>query len=141
MTADTTFDSALKKMRVLYVALLVEIPVFVYAGEVMGPRTPKNITRPGILLAALAIYNTWFVLVASRRALRKASVALSSHPDDTSAIRRWRITTSLSLTASLPLALYGWVLRVMGGTFLQALPLYACGLLLLLVSTPRRVQV
>jgi hypothetical protein len=140
MTSYTTFDSALKNMRILYLALLLEIPIFVYAGEVTGPAKPKNVTKAGLLLVALAVLNAWSVL-SSRRAVREASDTLWSHLDDVNAIRRWRVANTVSLCASLPLALYGWIFRVVGATLLQAAPFYVCGLLLLLISTPRRLRV
>ena len=139
MTTDTTFNSALRNMRILYAALLVEIPVFLYAGEVTGPSRPKNVTKAGLLLTAVAILNTWSVLSTCRRRAREASDIVRSHPDDVSAIRRWRAANTVSLCVSFALPLYGWILRVIGGTLLEAVPFYASGLLLLLISTPRRL--
>jgi hypothetical protein len=134
-------DRPLKKLRVVHAALLVTIPLYVYAGEVLGPAKPKDIKRIGLFLVLLAALNIWYVLSGGRRAVAKAKEVLRSRGDDALPMRRWYGANVLSLTSSEPLALYGLILRIFGGTLLEAVPFYACALLLLLISTPRRVQV
>src|SRR5689334_18202956 len=111
-------DDRLKKLRRLYVALLVTIPLYVYAGEVLGPAKPKDIRRIGLFLVLLAALNIWSVLSGSRHAVAKASEVLRSRGDDALAMRRWYGASVVSLTSSEPLALYGLILRIFGGTLL-----------------------
>jgi hypothetical protein len=133
-------DSPLKKLRLMQACLLVTIPLYVYAGEVLGPAKPKEIKRLTLFLVLLAGLNVWCVLSGARRAVAKASDVLRSRGEDALAIRRWYGANVVSLASSEPLALYGFILRIFGGTLVQAVPFYACALLLLLISTPRRVQ-
>jgi hypothetical protein len=134
-------DSSFKKLRLLYACLLITIPLYVYAGEYLAPARPGDNRIISLSLVPLAVFNTWYVLSSCRRAVAKASDFMRSHDDDPFAMRRWFSANVVSLTSSEPLALYGWILRVFGGTLLQAVPFYACALLLLLISTPRRVHV
>ncbi len=136
--AVNDLDSSLKLTRRLYAVLLLTIPLFIYSGEVLGPAKTKDVRKIGLLLIALAIANIWSVLSMHRGMVQKARETLRSRPDDTKAIIQWRAGNIASLAACEPLALYGWVLRVWGGTLLQAAPFYACALLLLLAFRPRR---
>jgi hypothetical protein len=141
MKPEIGHDRALKELRLLQACLLVTIPLYVYAGEVLGSAKPKDIRRLGLFLVLLAALNIWYVLSDGRRAVAKASDILRSRGEDALAIRRWYGANVVSLASSEPLALYGLILRIFGGALLQAVPFYACALLLLLVSTPRRVRV
>jgi hypothetical protein len=131
-------DSSLKKTRTLHAVLVFTIPLFVYAGEVIGPVKTKYVKEIGMVLVALAVFDIWSLLSWRRRRLQKAREALRSRPDDTKAIIHWRAVNAASLTACEALAFYGCVLRVLGSTFLQAAPFYASALLLLLAFTPQR---
>lgn len=117
---------------------MLMIPLFVYAGEVIGPVKTKYVKEIGIVLVALAVFDIWSLLSWWRRRLQEAREGLRSHPDDTKAILRWAAVNSASLTACEALALYGCVLRVLGWAFLQVAPFYASALLLLLTFTPQR---
>ncbi len=136
--AVNDLNSSLKKVRALHLILLLEIPLFVYAGEVFSPAKTKDARGVELFLLALAAFNIWSVLSWYRRRVRMACEALRSHPGDPKAVTRWKAVSIALLSLCLPFALYGFVLRVSGGTFLEAAPFYACALFLLLVFTPRR---
>jgi len=131
-------SSSLKMARTLHVVLLLTIPLLAYAGEVLRPAKTKDIKKMGLILIALAALNIWTALSTSWRRVKDEHEALRVRPEDTKAIIRWRAATIVSLVVCEPLALYGWALRIWGGTFLEAAPFYACGLLLLFAFTPRR---
>ena len=136
--AANDLDSALKETQTLHAVLLLTIPLFIYAGEVLGPAKTKDVKKIGLFLVVLAILNAWSVLSTYPRRVREAREALRSRPDDTRAVIRWRAASIASLAACEPLALYGVALRVWGGTFLEAAPFYACALIMLLAFTPQR---
>lgn len=136
--ARRDLDSSLKKARTLQAVLLLTIPLFVYAGEVMGRVKTKYVKEIGIVLVALAVFEIWSLSSWRRRRLRAALEALRSRPDDTKALIDWYGVNVASLAACEALAFYGWVLRVLGSTFLQAAPFYASALVLLLAFTPQR---
>ncbi len=84
--AVNDLNNSLKKVRTLHLILLLQIPLYVYAGEVLGPAKTKDVRRVGLFLLALAALNIWSVLSWYRRRVRKVCEALRSHPDDPKAI-------------------------------------------------------
>jgi hypothetical protein len=140
MSPEIVHDNPLKKLRLVQALLLLTIPPYVYGGQVFGPAKPKDIKAIGLFLAVLAAFNIWYVLSRGRRAVAKASDILRSRGDDALATRRWYGANVVSLTSNQALAVYGLILRIFGGTLLQAVPFYACALVLLLISTPRRMR-
>jgi hypothetical protein len=133
-----TFESSLRQTRILLAACLVSIPLMAYAGEVLGPATTTGVTTIGYLLVAVAILNIWSAFSWRRRRLQDASQILMSRPNDASAIKRWHATTVVLLSECESLAVWGVLMRVWGGGALQqAVPFYACAIILLLMFTPR----
>lgn len=129
----------LTNLRIVHVCQLVTLPLLVYGGEVLRTAKPRDVKWIGLFLVLLAVFNMRYVLTRCRPAVAKASDSLR-RADDAHAMSRWYGANVMSLTSSEPLALYGVILRVFGGSVLQTVPFYACGLVLLLISTPRRVQ-
>ncbi len=138
-TPKSSFRVALKDVRILHAALLVTIPLYIYAGEVLSPRIPKDDTKIALSLVALAIFNTWSVLTTYRRKAQPARMALQSDTDDAKAVSRWKNANILLLASCEPLAVYGFALRVSGGTVVHAATFYVWALFLLLAFTPRRL--
>src|ERR1700719_760380 len=101
MNPEIGRDNPLKKLRLLQASLLVTIPLYVYAGEVLGPAKPKDIQRLGLFLVLVAALNIWYVLSGGRHAVAKASDVLRSRGDDPRAMRRWFSANVVSLTSSL----------------------------------------
>jgi len=139
-TPQSSLHVALKEARILHAALLVTIPLYIYAGETLSPATGKDDTKIGLFLVALAILNTWSVLTTYRRRAQPARVALQSGTPDAKAISRWRNANILLLVSCEPLALYGFALRLSGGTLLHSAPFYVWALFLLVSFTPRRLS-
>jgi hypothetical protein len=135
-----TFDSSLKQIRIFHVVSIVSIPLFAYSGEVLGPTKTNGVKIFGLLLLALAIFDIWSSFTWRRRRLQRACRALLLSPSDAGAVKRWHHASLLLLIGCESLALYGCLLRVWGGgTLTQAIPLYICALILLLVFVPRRL--
>jgi hypothetical protein len=73
------------------------------------------------------------------KTLSSAIVALRRNPQDTQALFRWRQAHILIMVLLLSVALFGFVLRFMGGSFWLALPFYSASALLLLLWAPREI--
>ena len=137
--AISSIDGSLKKIRILQLLLPLQLLILVYAGEILRPSTTKDVSKIGFFLILVAILNTWSVL-STRRRVRQRCEIVRAHPDDTDAIKMWTAWYIAGLLGCLAVALYGWLLRVMGGTFLQAAPFYGCALLLLLLFASRQLR-
>src|ERR1700730_9803095 len=88
MSPEIGHDHPLTKLRLLQALLVLTIPLYVYAGEVLGPAKPKGIKRLGLFLVLLGALNIWYVLSGGRRAVAKASDLLRSRGDDALTMRR-----------------------------------------------------
>jgi hypothetical protein len=66
--------------------------------------------------------------------------SLRSNPSDNIAIGRRQLVYVLLFAFSEAPLLFGFVVRFMGGTLAQTIPFYAAGFLLLLLSTPRKLD-
>jgi hypothetical protein len=139
--APEAFDNSLKKIRIFQAVAIASIPLSAYAGEVLGGEKTNGITTIGFFLLALVIYDIWSTFSWRRRRLQKAIQSVASNPNDAGAVKRWHHASIVLLFGCESIAISGCFLRVWGGgTLLQAVPLYACGLILLLVFTPRRLS-
>jgi hypothetical protein len=139
-TPKSSFRVALKEARLLDAALIVTIPMYIYAGEALGPAIPKDNIKTDLFLLALAILNMWSVSTTYRRRVQPARMALQQDTDDAKAVNRWKNANILLLISCEPLALYGFALRVSGGTILHSALFYVWALCLLLAFTPRHLS-
>lgn len=131
-------DASLKQLRILQVAMLGAVALYVVIGEVV-PHSVQPINP--ILLQALALLaaSTVFVLFFLRRLLvRRAEPALAGSSVDNTALARWRTGVILTLALSEAIALYGFVLRMLGFSLSEVAPFYVAGFTLMLFLGPRK---
>ncbi len=130
-------ESVVRQMRMLHWGLLVSLVLYVVVGEKLGPaeaRGPEHLARAFI---PLLILTAGVAAVIRQRMVRPAEEALQLRPDDLAALGRWRSGSLISYVLCEAVALYGFVLRMLGQTLWQAGPFYAVAILLMLVWTPR----
>lgn len=131
-------DASLKQLRIMQVAMLGAVSLCVIVGEVV----PHSI-RPmnPILFQALAFVatSTVFVLFFLRRlTVRRAEPALAGPSVDNTVLARWRTGVILTLALSEAIALYGFVLRMLGFSLSEVAPFYVAGFTLMLFLGPRK---
>src|SRR5712692_7229460 len=130
-------DSALRPTRIIHGILLVSVLLYATLGEKIGPAEAKDLKILPQLFALLAALNVVIALLAHYRMVRPAGDALRLRPDDAESLGRWRAGNLISLVLCESVALFGFVLRLLGGTFLVSAPFYSVAILLLLVWTLR----
>ena len=133
-------DATLRLLRILRVALLASVVLYAVVGELAGPPESSDVRQLRLILIALAGGLLVAIGAVRQRMVSSAEEALRSRPDDALALSRWRAGTIVTFVLAEAIALYGLVLRMMGGKLIQALPFYAAGAVLLLVFTPRRPE-
>jgi hypothetical protein len=79
----------------------------------------------------------FIALVVRSRMVTPAQEKLRVQTDDGGALKRWRIGSLISLVLVESVALYGFALRVMGGTRSHTWPFYLAAILIMLMWTPR----
>lgn len=89
-----------------------------------------------IIVFALSLVAWMFFF--RRKFITAAETVLLSQPDHPTALARLRTGYILIWASSEAIALYGLVLRYMGFTFSQVIPLLMGGFLLMLFMPPRR---
>ena len=133
-------DATLQFLRVIQTAFLVAVVIYIAIAEKAGPREPKDVKQIQILLMLMAATPVGVILFFRQRLIPPAEEVLRTQPEDANALRRWRTANFITLVLAEAVVLYGFVLRFMGGTLLQAAPFYAAGVLLMVVFTPRRPE-
>ncbi len=131
-------DAALRLLKTVRLVLLVSMVLYVLLGEWV----PHSSRPTGTLFpSALAIIATVMIVTvfAVRRVLiaRQAAI-LAQTPSDPAALGRWRVGYMLIYVLSEALGLFGFIVRFLGFTLMQAAPFYAAGFLMVLFYVPAR---
>jgi hypothetical protein len=130
-------EAARRMMQIIQGALLMSIVLY----AVMTKIVPANVA-PNILLfkmlSLLAMGTVVMIFLLRRKLVRSAEQTLSAQPDDTAALARWRTGYLITYAFSEAIALYGLVLHFTGFAFMQVLPFFIAGFVLILFYAPRR---
>ena len=131
------FGHTLRVARILHLALLVSVPLYVVAGEIVGPSAPRDVMRIRQILFLLALVQTGAAFLLRYRLAGPAAEALRAHPEDEVQISRWMSGNIGALAIAEAIGLLGLVVRVLGATLPEAAPFYVASFVLLLLLTPR----
>jgi hypothetical protein len=139
----STVESAIKIVRVLQIAMLMSVLLFVIVGQVVGsnPRLSNPALSNPTLFYALSMATITIVgviLVVRRTLVMQSSVALAARPNDPATLSRWRAGYVMTYALSEAVALFGLVLRMIGFSLSQVASFYIAGFILLLFFGPRR---
>jgi len=126
-----------QKSRVLHLAILTTIPLYAFVGEWVGP-PPGEVGFLHKILVAAAVADLGLFTFFRITMLRSAEEGLASRPDDEAVLGRWFAANVVTFVLCETVALFGLVIRFLGGNLVQAGPFYAVAFLLLLVVFPRR---
>jgi hypothetical protein len=131
-------NTTLRKLRIIHIALISWLALLIYLAENL--HRSSEALKPAVLwaLVGCGIYLTMTILVYRVRRLSPALEKVRQQPSDVVALKKWEVWNIVILGLSESLGLYGTCLRFMGSSFAQAAGFYAGGIVLLLLSTPRR---
>jgi hypothetical protein len=126
-----------RRLRALQLAMLGSILLYAVLGEVLGSRT--RVVDPSLsyvfTTAGVAIVGVIFVV--RRTLVLRSAESLASRPDDSLSLSHWKSGYVTTYALCEGLALFGWILRLMGCSFQQSLPFYIGGFALLFFFGPR----
>jgi hypothetical protein len=129
--------STVRRLRALRLAMLGSILLYAVLGEVLGSRT--RVVDPSLsyvfTTAGVAIVGVIFVV--RRTLVMRSAESLASRPDDSLSLGHWKSGYVTTYALCEGLALFGWILRLMGCSFQQSLPFYIGGFVLLFFFGPR----
>jgi hypothetical protein len=131
-------DSTIRLLRIIQIALLVSMVLYVFLGESLGPG-PKP-TNPAVyyVFSLAAITTVGIILVVRRTFVMPSGAILRTRSDDLATLNRWRVGHIATAALCESLALYAFVLRFLGFNLSQVAPLYVAGFILLLFLGARR---
>jgi F0F1-type ATP synthase membrane subunit c/vacuolar-type H+-ATPase subunit K len=131
-------DTALRQLQIIWIALLITVGVYIVIGERVHPQQapPNKIVFQAVALACVATMS--FIFIVRRFTIGKAVEVLSINPEDAGALGRWRVGYIVSLALSESVALFGFVLRMLGFSLGQVAPFYLAAGILMLFCMPRR---
>jgi len=127
---------ALRTVRLVQIAMLVSVGIFVVVGEVVRPPFAAN---PTILYAAsvASIGLVGALLVVRRTLVLESEAQLREKPGDALILSRWRTGYIAMYALCETLALFGLALRLVGFSIDHVWPYYAGAFVLLLLFWPR----
>ena len=126
-------------MQIMRIALLVSIALYVFIGEYLGQALVPAPNRNVYFAITLVAITTLGMIFAVRRLfVLRSEAALAEQPEDSVALKRWRAGYIFTYALCETVALFGFVLRILGFTLSQVAPFYLVGFVLMLVFGPRR---
>jgi len=131
-------DTSLRLLRIVWGALLASVAMYVLVGEQVGRHHPTVDLMVFRMIAVVAIVTVGLIFGVRRVIVLRALQTLADRPDDAAAGMRWRGGYIITFALCEAIALYGFVLRILGFTLNQVAPFYIGGVLLLLYFGPRR---
>ena len=122
---------------VFSVALFVAVLLYAAIGEKIGGAAAGDVRllKQVLIVAGVATLGT--AVVIRQRMVRPGEETLRLQPENLEALGRWRAGYLASLVLCEAVGIYGLVLRMLGGSFLEAAPFYGFALVLLVVWMPR----
>jgi len=126
-------------VRVVRIAMLASIVLYVVVGELMGrTAAANNALFYTLSLASMSILGA--ALVVRRTLVLPAEALLREKPTDQLAQARWKAAYIFLYALCEVLALFGLILRLAGFTLVHMWGFYLGGFLLLLLFSPRVPQ-
>lgn len=132
-------EPTLRTLRLIWGAFLCSIFVYILIGERVPHSSPPAIMVLGAI-AFLCVANVGGIFFFRRMMVDKAAAILGSHPDEPSALARWRAGSIITLALCESVALFGFVSRMLGFSFSQVAMYYLSALILMIFLLPRRPE-
>lgn len=131
-------ENAIKIVRVVQIAMLVSVLVFVIVGEFVGsiPRFSNPTLFYALSLATITIVGV--ILVVRRTLVLQSAATLATRPNDVATLNRWRAGHVMTYALSESIAIFGLLLRFIGFSLSQVASFYIAAFILLLFFGPRR---
>lgn len=110
----------------------------VFVGEAVGPSEAEEVTLLKLILAAVVILDVALLFLFLRpRWLSSAKKEWSRDPASPQGLGDWMKAHLISFVICETILLCGLLLRVLGGSLVDAAPFYLAGGLLLAILAPR----
>jgi hypothetical protein len=134
-------NTAKRSLNMIRAALIFAIAVYMYVGEqVAGGRAGPANAMLFQILAVVAVVNVVLTLIFRRSMVAPALATLNQKPGDAVALNRWRGGYIATYAMCEAIALYGFVLRVMGFSYRMVVPFYLASFIMMIYFAPRTAR-
>jgi hypothetical protein len=130
-------ENALRLLRLIWAAMVSAIVLYVVIAEVIPHLQSPATWMPLQVMAVLSVATVGFLFVL-RRAGAKLMAALDAQPEDATRLAHFRAVSIVTFALCEMIALYGFILRMLGYTLTQVAYFYIAGMAILLLAAPRR---
>ena len=131
-------EASVRLLRILQMAMLASIFLYVLVGELVGRVTSANNPTLFYAMSMITVTIVGVILVVRRTLVMQSATTLAARPGDVATLARWRAGYIMTYALSEAIALFGFVLRMTGFTLSQVASFYLAGFILLLFFGPRR---
>ena len=131
-------ESSLRLVRTVRLVLMASIVFYAAVAGWLRPYASPKTQTYFYVIAGLAAWAVEGIFSFRRKFLKPSEEILATKPDDVVALRRWRAASIVTYALCDAIALYGLLLRVLGFSWLLAMPFFVTGLVLMLYFAPRR---
>ena len=140
LRAESEMEAALKQMQMMWVFFLIAAFAYVGLAEFMPHHAATLKPEVYWIIFGLALADLAVIVVMRNIYFGKADDVLRTSPNDPSALLRWRQGQLTSMAIASAIVLFGLVLRFIGASRVQAVPLYLLGIAAMVIFKPRAIQ-
>ena len=134
-----TVNETLRKIRIIHLAMLVAMILYVFTAEVVLPHQAHDLNQIFQLGIGFVCVTILGLIVFFRTTkIRPALNTLQLKPDDPAALQQWRVGSILTAVMLETIVLFGLVLRILGAAPSISAALYIVGIGLMLLWWPQR---
>ena len=127
-------------LRVVQWAMLASIVLYVAVGQLVPPIGRSLDPAMSYLFATLGVAIVGIIFVVRRTLVFRAESSLATQPEDSLSLSQWRTGFITTYALCEALALFGLILKFMGGGLQASVPYYLSGFILLFFFRPQQPQ-
>jgi hypothetical protein len=132
-------EPAVRLVRLVQIAMLVSIAMYVLVGEMIG-RTVAPSSTMFYALSFISISTVGAIVVVRRTLILPSEALLREKPGDSTLLTRWKTGYIATYVLCEALALFGLILRLVGFTLADVRSFYLGAFVLLLLCSPRAAR-
>jgi len=127
-------------LRAVQWSMLASIVLYAFVGQIVRPLARSADPVVSYIFATLGVAIVGIIFVVRRTLVFRAEASLATHPDDALSLNQWRTGYIATYALCEALALFGLVLRFMGGNLQASGPYYIGGFILLFFFRPQQPE-
>ena len=136
-------EQAFRQLRIIHAAFVVTWFLFIFLvfRIIQAPTSMNNVpTIFPIVLGFVCVSEVIVAMLLRARFIDASKAVLQRESENKGALAKWRVGNLLSFCIAETITLFGFLLKLLGFGWNTAAAFFACGLVLLLLWAPQKVQ-